>query len=83
MVTNVNTREGAIRIVTGRVQHKEYRLIFAPQQTRRENRISYEGCLPTALREKVRCKEAWVEAAHRFRSPDEKLPQDFDIRRGE
>jgi hypothetical protein len=37
----------------------------------------------TALREKVRCKEVWVKGAHRFRNPDEDLPQDFDIRRDE
>jgi hypothetical protein len=47
------------------------------------NRISYEWCLLTALREEVRCKEVWVEGAHRFRNPDEDLPQDFDVRRGE
>ena len=43
------------------------------------NRISYEWCVRTALREKVRCKEVWVKGAHRFRNPDEDLPQDFDI----
>jgi hypothetical protein len=47
------------------------------------NRISYECCVLTTLREKVRCKEVWVKGAHRFRNPDEDLPQDFDIRRNE
>ena len=47
------------------------------------NRISYEWCVLTALREKVRCKEVWVRGAHRFRNPDEDLPQDFDVRRDE
>jgi TnpA family transposase len=47
------------------------------------NRISYEWCVLTTLREKVRCKEVWVRGAHRFRNPDEDLPQDFDIRREE
>jgi hypothetical protein len=47
------------------------------------NRISYEWCLLTALREKVRCKEIWAKGAHRFRNPDEDLPQDFDLRRDE
>ena len=37
----------------------------------------------TTLREKVRCKEVWVKGAHRFRNPDEDLPQDFDFRRDE
>ena len=47
------------------------------------NRISYEWCVLTTLREKVRCKELWVKGAHRFRNPDEDLPQDFDLRRDE
>ena len=47
------------------------------------NRISYEWCVLTTLREKVRCKEVWVRGAHRFRNPDEDLPQDFDVRREE
>jgi TnpA family transposase len=47
------------------------------------NRISYEWCVLTALREKVRCKEIWAKGAHRFRNPDEDLPQDFDLRRDE
>ena len=47
------------------------------------NRISYEWCVLTALREKVRCKEVWVKGADRFRNPDEDLPEDFDARREE
>lgn len=47
------------------------------------NRISYEWCVLTALREKVRCKEIWAKGAHRFCNPDEDLPQDFDLRRDE
>jgi hypothetical protein len=42
------------------------------------NRISYEWCVLTTLREKVRCKEVWVKGAHRFRNPDEDLPQDLE-----
>lgn len=45
------------------------------------NRISYEWCVLTTLREKLRCKEVWVKGARRFRNPDEDLPQDFDARR--
>lgn len=41
------------------------------------NRISYELCVLRKLREKLRCKEIWVEGANRFRNPDEDLPQDF------
>jgi hypothetical protein len=28
-------------------------------------------------------QEVWVKGAHRFRNPDEDLPQDFDTQRGE
>jgi TnpA family transposase len=45
------------------------------------NRITYEWCVLTALREKLRCKEVWVKGADRFRNPDEDLPGDFDARR--
>ena len=47
------------------------------------NRISYEWCVLTTLREKVRCKEVWVHGAHRFRNPDEDVPHDFHVRRDE
>ena len=47
------------------------------------NRITYEWCVLTALREKVRCKEVWVKGADRFRNPDQDLPEDFDARRDE
>jgi hypothetical protein len=47
------------------------------------NRITYEWCVLTALREQVRCKEVWVKGADRFRNPDEDLPEDFDARREE
>jgi len=49
----------------------------------RVNRISYEICLLTTLREKVRCKEIWVAGAARYRDPDEDVPQDFAVRRDE
>lgn len=45
------------------------------------NRISYELCVLSTLREKVRCKEVWVEGAARFCNPDEDLPHDFDVKR--
>jgi Tn3 transposase DDE domain-containing protein len=47
----------------------------------RVERIAYEVCLLEALRDKVRCKEIWVAGAHRWRNPDEDLPQDFDKNR--
>lgn len=48
---------------------------------RRINRINYEICVLQVLREKLRCKEIWVEGANRYRNPDEDLPQDFNINR--
>jgi TnpA family transposase len=52
-----------------------------PRGKLRINRINYELCVLHALREKVRCKEIWVEGAFRFRNPDLDLPQDFDLQR--
>jgi len=45
--------------------------------TERINRISYELCVMRELREKLRCKEIWVEGADRYRNPDEDVPTDF------
>jgi len=47
----------------------------------RVDRISYELCILELLRDKLRCKEIWVEGADRFRNPDEDLPADFETRR--
>ncbi|MER8976687.1 hypothetical protein [Mesorhizobium sp. M0800] len=47
------------------------------------NRINYEICVTTALRERLRCKEIWVVGADRYRNPDEDLPQDFQERRAD
>lgn len=49
----------------------------------RINRINYEICVLQALRERLRCKEIWVEGADRFRNPDEDLPSDFNSRRSD
>jgi len=45
------------------------------------DRIDYEICILQALRERLRCKEIWVEGADRYRNPDEDLPTDFEARR--
>jgi TnpA family transposase len=47
------------------------------QGIERINRISYELCVMRELREKLRCKEIWVEGADRYRNPDEDVPVDF------
>jgi len=48
---------------------------------RRINRIAYEICVLQALRERLRCKEIWVDGARRWRNPDDDLPADFDQQR--
>lgn len=52
-----------------------------PGGSERINRINYEICILQTLRDKLRCKEVWVEGAHRFRNPDEDLPADYAERR--
>lgn len=49
----------------------------------RTNRINYEIITLQALRDKLRCKEIWVNGADRYRNPDEDLPTDFEERREE
>ena len=46
-------------------------------------KINYEICVLQALREKLRCKEIWIEGADRYRNPEEDLPKDFENRREE
>jgi TnpA family transposase len=50
---------------------------------RRIRRARYELCVLQALRDKLRCKEIWVEGSDRYRNPDEDIPADFDIKREE
>lgn len=47
----------------------------------RINLISYELCVLTQLRERIRAKEIWVKGADRYRNPDDDLPKDFSTRR--
>jgi hypothetical protein len=49
--------------------------------TSRVLRTVYELCLFRALRERLRCKEIWVEGGDRWCNPDQNLPTDFDTRR--
>ena len=56
-------------------------LIEAGPDGERIERIDYEICVLQALRERLRCKEIWVEGADRYRNPDEDLPADFEARR--
>ena len=52
-----------------------------PQGNVRVNRINYEIYVLQALRDKLRCKEIWVEGAERFCNPDADLPDDFAAER--
>lgn len=47
----------------------------------RINRISYELCVLSQLRDRIRAKEIWVVGADRYRNPDDDLPKDFETRR--
>jgi hypothetical protein len=49
----------------------------------RVDRINYKICVLRELRERLRCKEIWIVGADRYRSPDEDLPQDFNVKRDE
>jgi TnpA family transposase len=46
-------------------------------------RLVYEACVFLALRERLRCKEIWVDGADKWRNPDEDLPRDFATNRAE
>ncbi|WP_197535289.1 Tn3 family transposase [Mesorhizobium japonicum] len=47
----------------------------------RINRISYELCVLSQLRDRIRAKEIWVVGADHYRNPDDDLPKDFESRR--
>ena len=47
----------------------------------RLNVISYELCVLTQLRDRVRSKEIWIIGADRYRSPDDDVPADFAANR--
>jgi hypothetical protein len=72
--------DGEIIPIGGVVKPDQRELI---QQGQKVNRINYELCALPGLREKLRCKEVYVEGASRYRNPDEDLPQDFDTKRTE
>ena len=50
-------------------------------ETARVNVVSFEICVLTLLRERIRAKEIWIEGADRHRNPDDDLPRDFNTRR--
>jgi len=58
-------------------------LVLDDPESRKVNRVTYEMWVLATLRDKIRCKEVWVEGARRFRNPDDDLPTDFEGRRAE
>ena len=46
-------------------------------------RLDYEMLVTEVLRKQLKCKNIWVDGAHRYRNPDEDLPQDFTSKRKE
>ena len=58
-------------------------LVFDDPERRKINRVTYEMCVLATLREKIRCKEVWIEGAKRFCNPDDDLPPDFEVKRAE
>lgn len=69
--------------IEGVIRPKYYEITIETddQAERRVNRINYEICVLQVLREKLRCKEIWVQGADKYRNPDEDLPRDFNINR--
>jgi TnpA family transposase len=72
--------EGEVIPIEGVVKPVQRELV---QQGQKINRINYELCALPGLREKLRCKEVYVEGASRYRNPDEDLPMDFDAMRND
>lgn len=54
-----------------------------PDGRARVNRINYELCVLSALRDAVRSREIWVVGADKYRDPDKDLPQDFEAQKGQ
>ena len=64
-----------------RSQMQEMLLETSPDGAERIDRINYEICALQVLRDRLRCKEIWVEGAARYRNPDDDLPTDFNQQR--
>jgi TnpA family transposase len=44
---------------------------------RRAIKHHFELCVLQKLERAIKCKEVWIEGAHRFRNPDEDMPKDW------
>src|SRR5690606_34574085 len=71
--------------VEGIVAPELVELLYRADSKRRRRilRSVYECGVFQTLREKLRCKEIWVEGADRWRNPDDDLPADYEQRRAE
>lgn len=69
--------------VEGVIKPKWYHISIENDENGREkiNKINYEICVLETLKDKLKCKEIWVEGADKYRNPDEDLPQDFNTKR--
>ena len=68
------------------VVREDWRELVLQTDSRGRERVvrgAYEIAVFEALRERLRCKEIWVQGADRWRNPDEDLPADFESRRAE
>jgi hypothetical protein len=68
------------------VVREDWRELVLQTDSRGRERVvrgAYEIAVFEALRERLRCKEIWVQGADRWRNPDEDLPADFETRRAE
>jgi len=71
--------------ISGIVSEKWKKAVIQKDNSGKEiiEKVNYEICVLQVLREKLRCKEIWVEGADKYRNPEEDLPDDFDIKRQE
>lgn len=71
--------------VSGIIKNKWKNAVVQKDDSGREviEKVNYEICVLQALREKLRCKEIWVDGADKYRNPEEDLPGDFDVNRKE
>jgi len=71
--------------VSGIIKNKWKNAVVQKDDSGREviEKVNYEICVLQALREKLRCKEIWVDGADKYRNPEEDLPEDFDRKREE
>src|SRR5450755_4405075 len=70
----------ADRVPLNGVVRSDWRSAVVDEQGRVE-RIPYELCVLTSLRDAIRRREIWVQGSQRWRDPETDLPQDFEAHR--